>query len=269
MPPEQRTARPTTSENAMSQYTLQLHQRYPYPRRRVIRHVLRQASALAFAALCDLEIIGQENFPQSGPLIVVANHFNFADPAAIVRVAPGPIEFLGGFHFVDGPGVAHLIPKAWGYYAVRRGAVSRNAIRAADAVLGQSGILGIFPEGGSWAQVLRPARPGTAYLAARTGARILPIGIDGMPNIFPLLRQRQRAQVTIRIGKPFGPFTASRAGRDQLAAIGDEIMLRIAELLPPERRGVYSTDPAVRAAAQEAAIYPYENLYEETTRNKA
>ena len=257
----------------MSQHALTLQERYPYPRRRVIRTLLRTASRAAFLALTDLEVIGAENFPASGPLIVVANHFNFADPAAIVRISPWPIEFLGGLHFVDGPAISHLLPRLWGYYAVRRGAVSRSAIRAADAVLGQNGVLGIFPEGGSWAQVLRPARPGTAYLAARTGARILPIGIDGMPHIFPSLRQRhQRAQVTIRIGEPFGPFNNAgrgQLGRPDLEAIGHDIMEHIACLLPEERRGVYASDPALRAAAQAAAIYPYENLYEQVTRHQA
>lgn len=257
----------------MSQSSLALHQRYPYPRRRVVRTMLRYAARAAFLALTDLEVIGSENFPRTGPLLVVANHFNFADPAAIVRIAPWPIEFLGGFNFVDGPAISHLLPHLWGYYAVKRGAVSRSAIRAADAVLGQNGVLGIFPEGGSWAQVLRPARPGTAYLAARTGARILPIGIDGMPHIFPSLRQnRQRATVTIRIGEPFGPFTSTgrgQTGRADLDAIGDEIMHRIADLLPEERRGVYASDPALRAAAAQAAIYPYENLYEQVTHHQA
>ncbi|MBN2469567.1 MAG: 1-acyl-sn-glycerol-3-phosphate acyltransferase [Anaerolineae bacterium] len=257
----------------MSQHALTLHQRYPYPRRRVIRTMLQVAARAAFLTLTELEVIGAEHFPRSGPLIVVANHFNFADPAAIVRIAPWPIEFLGGFNFVDGPAIAHLLPRLWGYYAVRRGAVSRSAIRAADAVLGQRGVLGIFPEGGSWAQVLRPARPGTAYLAARSGARILPIGIDGMPHIFPSLRQRRgRARVTVRVGQPFGPFNTNgrgQAGRADLEAIGHEIMRQIASLLPEERRGVYATDPLIRAAAQEAAIYPYENLYDQFTRQQA
>ncbi len=248
----------------MSQH--KLYERYPYPRRRVIRHVLRNLAGVAFAALSDFEVIGAENFPRNGPLLVVANHFNFADPAVIARIAPWPIEFLGGFHFVDGPPLLKWLPRVWGYYAVRRGAVSRNAIRAADAVLAQNGMLHIFPEGGSWASVLRPPRPGTAYLAARTGARILPIGIDGMPDLFPRLRKRKRARVTIRVGKPFGPYQAStnrREQRPELEAIGHDIMRHIAELLPPEQQGVYSPDPAIREAAREAAIYPYENLYDE------
>lgn len=235
----------------------------PYPRRRAIRFCLRQLSRLGFALLSDLRILGQEHLPESGPLILVANHFHFADTAAVIRATRWPLDFLGGTQLVDAPPMLVWIPKAWGYYAVRRGSASREAIRASKAVLAQNGVLGIFPEGGSWAAVLRPARPGTAYLAAEMGAPILPVGLDGLVDVFPALAQGRRATVTIRIGEPFGPFQVEgrgRARRDQLDEIGHEIMRRIADLLPPERRGVYSADPAIRAAAQEAAVYPYDDL---------
>ena len=236
---------------------------FPYPRRRWIRFCLRQAARIALGVLTRLTIVGRENLPQSGPLLVIANHFHFADTVGLVRATPWPLEFLGGFHLIDAPPILKWIPQLWGYYPVHRGGVSRDAMRAATDVLAQDGALAIFPEGGSWAAVLRPARPGAAFLAAETGARILPIGLDGMIDIFPMLRQGRRARVTMRVGSSFGPFQAGGRGRKRrarLEAIGDEMMRRIAELIPPERRGVYSSDPDVRAAAQAAAVYPYHDL---------
>jgi len=236
---------------------------FPYPRRLAIRFVMRQGIRLAFAALSRLRIEGRENLPASGPLLVVANHFHFVDPVAIIRVAPWPIDFLAGAQMVAAPPVVTFLPKMWGVYSVRRGTASRDALRAAAAVLAQKGVLGIMPEGGSWASVLRPARPGAAYLAAQSGAPLLPIGLDGLVDLFPSLRRRRRAAVTVRIGRPFGPFRVEGHGRERrqkLEEIGHEIMRRIAELIPPERRGVYSDDPAVRAAAQEAAVYPHGDL---------
>jgi 1-acyl-sn-glycerol-3-phosphate acyltransferase len=97
----------------------------------------------------------------------------------------------------------------------------------------------------------------------QTGAPLLPIGLDGLLDLFPSLHRGRRATVTVRIGQPFGPFQTVGHGRErrqQLDEIGHEIMRRIAELIPPERRGVYSDDPAIRAAAQEVAVYPYDDL---------
>lgn len=237
-------------------------QQYPYPRRRIPRYIMNKMANGLLHMLSNFQVIGRENIPQSGPLLVVGNHFHFADPVLALAVSPWPIEFLGGFQFVDGPTWIHWLPSLWGYYKLRRGNASKDALRAGTAVLNQNGVLGIFPEGGSWASVLRPPRPGTAYLAVRTNARILPIGIDGLINMFPYLGQRKRATVTVRIGKPFGPFTADGRGRqrrEQLEAISDEIMLQIAALLPPERHGVYSPDPALRAEAEKVSAWPYDS----------
>ncbi|MEM7342906.1 MAG: lysophospholipid acyltransferase family protein [Chloroflexota bacterium] len=236
-------------------------ERYPYPRRHVIRYLAKQLARLTFAGLTRLEIIGRENIPKSGPLLLVANHFHYGDPVAVLRTVPWQIEFLGGFHMPNAPVTVTWLPNVWGYYPVHRGGVSRDAMRAALAILKQGGVVTIFPEAGSWAPVLRPARPGTAFLAASSQVSLLPIGITGMNDIFPTLRQGKRATVTIRVGKPFGPFqttTKGRAKREQLEQIGHDIMKELATLLPPEQHGVYSDDPQIRADSQEAAIYPWE-----------
>ena len=76
------------------------------------------------------------------------------------------------------------------------------------------------------------------------------------------MRTQKRAQVTLTIGKPFGPFNssgASRPGRDELDQIGESIMRHIADQLPQEKRGCYSEDPAIRAAARGTEIYPWAN----------
>ncbi len=239
---------------------------FVYPRRGLIRRVLQRVTHLAFAVCTELEISGRENLPGGGPLLAVMNHFSFIDPALMIRILPWPLEFVGSPHMPNAPRTLHWLPRLWGIYPVFRGTGSRYALQAAQAVLAQGGVLGIAPEGGSWATVLRPARPGAAFLAAMTGARILPVGLDGLPEVCAMLRRGKRAKVTARIGAVFGPFAAEgrgRARRVQLDEIGHEIMRRIAELIPPERRGYYSDDPAVRAAAGAASIYPWETEAEE------
>lgn len=233
---------------------------FRYPRRRLMRAVLQRLVRVAFAVLSDLQIVGQENLSKKGPLLAVANHFSFIDPVAMIRTVPWPMDFVGGFQMPNAPSWVTRIPKLWGYYPVYRGTASHYALRAAEAVLAQGGVLGIFPEAGNWATVLRPARPGAAFLAVQTGAPILPMGFAGLLDVFPHLRRGQRARVTVRIGEIFGPFQAAgrgRARRRQLDTIGHEIMQRIAELIPPERRGHFSDDPAIRAAAQGTEIYPW------------
>jgi len=237
-----------------------------FKNRPVVRTVLKALSIPAFGLLTRLEIKGAHNLPKEGPLLVVGNHFSFIDPVAFVRMAPWEIEFVGGAANPHAPIVTRIIPILWGYHRLFRGTGARGALRAAEQHLKNGGILGIFPEGGNWATVLRPARPGAAFLTTRTGAPLLPVGLYGFTEVFPSLFRFRRARVTINIGEPFGPFkvtaSESRARRRQLDEIGHEIMGRIARLLPPELRGHYSDDPAIRAAAAGTEKYPWEHKVE-------
>ncbi len=231
-----------------------------YPRRELLRVFLHQLSRLAFWLLADVEILGRENIPKDEPFLVVGNHFSFIDPVCLVRIFSWRLDFVGGAEMPHAPNWVKSIPKLWGYYPLYRGTGARDSLRAAERVLKAGGILAIFPEGGNWAEVLRPARPGTAYLASQTGVRILPIGLDGLNDMLPP-KWGKRPQVRFKIGEPFGPLKAEGRGRErrrQLDALGDEIMQKIAALLPPEKRGSYSDNPEIRAAAKEFEAYPWD-----------
>jgi 1-acyl-sn-glycerol-3-phosphate acyltransferase len=240
-------------------------QRFHTPQRRIIRRILKWLSKPAFDLLTHLEILGEENLPERGPLIVVGNHFSFIDPVCFVRLAPWEIEFVGGAEMPHAPLATRFIPSLWGYHPLYRGTGAKDSLKAAESILKQGGVLGIFPEAGNWATILRPARPGTAFLAARTGASLLPVGLIGLNDVFPSLGRGRCARIQFNIGKPFGPFTANghgQAHRRQLDEIGHEIMRHIAELIPPEKRGHYSNDPAIREAAKGTEIYPWADKIE-------
>lgn len=236
-----------------------------YPRRRVIRTILKSGIALAFNVLADFEVEGKENIPSNGPLLVVANHFHFLDPLALIHTTPWPMEFVGGAQTPNAPGTVGWLSKAFGVIPTYRGTGSRETLQNAEEILKQKGILAIFPEGGSWAQVLRPPRPGTAFLAWRTKAQILPVGLDNFLGFFQRVKFGQKVKVKVKFGKPFGPVAAqdgTRPGREELDKIGHDIMRQISYLLPAERQGFYSPDPAIREAARGTEIYPWATIAE-------
>jgi 1-acyl-sn-glycerol-3-phosphate acyltransferase len=249
----------TTREASASEHGVQ------YPRRQLIRAALRAGIAAIFAALTDFQVEGRENLPASGPLVIVGNHFSFLDPLAVIHITRYPMEFLGGRQAPNAPRAVSWIRNLWGILPVSRGGSSRDTLLRAQNVLGQGGVLGIFPEGGSWAAVLRPPRPGAALLAARSGAPILPLGLDGFTEVFSSLRKGHRAAVRVIIGKPFGPFrfdARDRSSRQAIDDFGSEMMQRVAALIPPQRRGFYSDDPAIREAAKGSEVYPWNDSVE-------
>lgn len=236
-----------------------------YPRRRIIRYILKGGIAMVFGLTTKFEVEGQENIPSGGPLLVVSNHFHFLDPVALIHTAPWPLEFVGGAQTPNAPKGAGWIQKLFGVIPTYRGTGSRETLQSSESVLKQKGILAIFPEGGSWATVLRPARPGTGFLAFRTHAQILPVGIDGLVGFLQRVRRGEQVNVHIKFGKPFGPFTKAngeRPSREELDEISHAIMKNISPLIPPERRGFYSENPTIREAARGTEIYPWTNQSE-------
>ena len=83
---------------------------FPYPRRRFMRRFLKAGISMAFGAISHLEVSGRENMPDAGPMLVIANHFHFADPACLIHVVRAPLEFLGGFNMPNAPAIVHIFP---------------------------------------------------------------------------------------------------------------------------------------------------------------
>ena len=220
---------------------------YPYPRNRFRRGILKAGIGILASAMSRFTVVGKKNIPQDGPLIVVTNHFHFLDAALLILAAPWPLEFLADFEMPNVPNILKFFPDLYGTYDVAQGAPNLDALRASEAILAQKGVLGVFPEGRVHQPPLRAALPGAAFLALRTGAPILPVGVfsDNHWDIFSTIRDKgHRIQATCRFGEVFGLLKAEnprRPTRKEISLAGEQIMAGIAKQLPPGMRGAYAT----------------------------
>lgn len=204
--------------------------------------VLRVAAAL----LSRTTVEGLANVPESGPLLVVCNHCSNADGmllmAFIVPELGRPMTWLGKEEATRWPVVGWAMRQN-GVVGVRRGAGDLEAFKLARSVLDNGRVLTIFPEGTrSPSGALQSAKEGATVLALRSGAPILPLAIVGSQRFWPKgkLLPRPRRRMVVRVGKTF--TLTAQGGIDRHEALGlatVELMNRIAELLPPEQRGVY------------------------------
>ncbi len=217
--------------------------KYPYPRNRFMRFILKKGIGIVANLLTRMQVIGWENVPAEGPLIVVANHFHFFDAVVLILSSPWPMEFLADFQMPNVPLTLKIFPALYKTFDVAQGTANLEALRAAEAILAQEGVLGIFPEGRVHSYPLRSALPGAAYLALRTGAPILPMGIysgNDWKLFETLFQEKRRLRVTCHFGKVFEPSTCAnprRPSRDAIKMEGDRIMSEIARLLPDAMRG--------------------------------
>ena len=206
---------------------------------------------LRFVARCTarVRIEGLDNFPRTGPVLVIVNHCSNADGtlmmAYVVPAIRRKMGWLGKEESMDWP-VVGWIMRQNGVFGIRRGAGDLEAFKTAKNVLDDGRILVIFPEGTrSPTGALQAAKEGATVLAVRSGAPIVPIAVVGSHRFWGKGKRVPRfgSRVTIRIGKPFALTMTKGAGVDRhvaLAAATTELMRHIAEMLPPEQRGVYA-----------------------------
>jgi len=227
-----------------------LIRKYPWPRRRFIRRMLINAIELAGGVLTRWEITGKENIPAQGPLLVVGNHFHFLDSIAPIRSTRWPLEFIGDMVMPNAPPIMRLFPNAWQTLRIQQGTPNIEALQASQAILSQKGVLVIYPEGHVHSGPLRPALPGAAFMALRTGVPILPIGTvsDNDWKLFKTFSEKKRRLgIMTQIGQVFGPLETNnpeRPTREEIKAAGHLIMTKIAALLPKEYRGEFDPELA-------------------------
>jgi 1-acyl-sn-glycerol-3-phosphate acyltransferase len=208
------------------------------------------------STLTHVEVLGKENIPRSGNFIIATNHLGLVD------------AFLP-FYILDHNNLVLLVGEKWekmwimrwlgrplNFLFVDRFNPDLKAIRSVIARMKNGEVLVITPEGtrSKIGQILE-GKPGVSYLAAKLGYPILPAGISGSfdSTFFGQLKQLKRPRVVVNIGPVFNlpalPFESQK--RDQaLKADTEEIMCRIAALVPEESRGFYREHARVKELLQ-------------------
>jgi 1-acyl-sn-glycerol-3-phosphate acyltransferase len=192
--------------------------------------------------------------PRNRPLIVTANHSSALDAPLITGyLAPRigrPVHWMVKQELMSDRLLGPIV-RAYGSFGVQRGSADTDAYRTARAVLDAGRVLASHPEGTrSREGTLVRARPGLARLAIRSGAPILPVGVEGLERFLPrdTTIPRPFKRVRVRFGAPFTLAAPAEDAdrREALAAATTEIMVRIGRLLPERQWGAY-TD-AIRAS---------------------
>ncbi|HEX5450777.1 MAG TPA: lysophospholipid acyltransferase family protein [Candidatus Limnocylindrales bacterium] len=204
-----------------------------------------------------LVVEGAERVPDAPSVILASNHLSIMDPpilsVVLERALRRQVRYMAKAEALTYPIVGPML-LAYGGFGVRRGAADREAYRMALAVLAAGDWLGVAPEGTrSRTAKLGEPKPGVATLALRSGAPVLPVAISGSEKLWPIGARLPRffQTVVVRIGEAYRPAevaqAAESAGADRraaLAAVSDDLMRRIAALLPERYRGRFGEESA-------------------------
>lgn len=185
----------------------------------------------------EIDVDGIGHVPDSGGVIVAANHRSFMDSVFLALVVKRPVSFLAKAEYFDHRRTAWLF-RATGQIPVRRGspAAARRALDAALAVLNDGGVVGVFPEGTrSRDGRLHRGNLGPARLAVAAGVPIVPVGLVGTEAVQPPDQRLPRIglPVGVHLGLPRWPDPEPAERRAHLRALTDQVMSDIADLSDP------------------------------------
>lgn len=197
---------------------------------------------------------GLENVPSSGPYLLVSNHLSMSDL---------PVSYI----YLGGPHITGWVAEKWRYHPlftpilrlgggifIERGEVDRTALDAAVSWLRSGKAFGLSPEGTrSKTGALQRGKTGAAYLADIAEVPVLPVGLIGTDRALHSLLRLRRPAILVRVGKPFKLPPIDPENRSlSLRRNADEIMCRIAALLPEKYWGYYAENPRVAELAAAA-----------------
>jgi 1-acyl-sn-glycerol-3-phosphate acyltransferase len=170
-------------------------------------------------------ITGREHIPLQGPVLIAPIHRSNVDFAFTLFMSKRKVFFMAKDSLFRvpllGPLVRHL-----GAFPVRRGSADRDSMTRAEEVLRRGYALVLFPEGTrKEGRPVLPLHDGAMFVAARTGAIVVPVGIGGSDRAMPKGAKLPRpAKIRIVIGTPIAPAVSQgRVARSAVAAKSEEL----------------------------------------------
>lgn len=210
---------------------------------------MRQVIGAIFRLLARLEIKGVEHIPEEGGCLLVTNHISRLDTPVLLVATTRHIYPLAADKYKTFPvfnWLLNISEVIW----INRTEFDREALLNSIAVLKRGDVLGIAPEGTrSRSGALQKARSGVAFLAARTGVPVVPVGITGTNTMMQDFSHLRRMQICVTFGEAFYLPKYGKLTADELDTTTDLIMGRLAALLPPTHRGVYAAADVTASAA--------------------
>ena len=174
-------------------------------------------------------VIGAENIPLEGPVLIAPIHRSNVDFALTLFISKRKVFFMAKDSLFRvpllGPLITHL-----GAFPIHRGSADRESMALSEAVLRQGHALVLFPEGTrKEGRAVAPLHDGAMFLAARTGAKVVPVGIGGSDRAMPKGAKLPRpAKITIVVGAPIDPPSSEgRVSRTALTAKSEELRVAL------------------------------------------
>lgn len=196
---------------------------------------------LILKIFCKVEKGELESVPRQGPLILVINHINFLEvPLIYTLLLPRKVCGILKKESWDNWFVG-MLAREWGAISINRETPGISTFKEMGKVLKEKKIICIAPEGTrSGTGVLAKGHPGVVFLALKNRVPILIVAHHGVENFWHNIKRLKRTRVTFVVGKSFMLASEIKITKNVYQEVTDQIMARMAFMLPERYRGVYA-----------------------------
>lgn len=191
--------------------------------KKIIRGIVKGAMYSYCKLVYRMKVIGKENIPKDGQVIIAGNHRSFLDPPLIEVTCGRYTRFLAKEELTKSKFLAFL-GKVFDAILVKRDSKEVKALKESMQTLKNGNCLALFPEGTrNGLEKGEKVKDGVAFFAVRSGAKVVPCGIKG--------GKKGNWKVVITYGKPLD-FSQYKGSKDKevLDKIAKEVMDNILKL---------------------------------------
>jgi len=171
------------------------------------------------------DVIGKDNIPSSGSLIICSNHIHWADPVIVAcKSTRRQMHYMAKMELFKNNFVSWFLKKL-NVFPIKRGQSDVGAIKNTLRLLKDGKVLGIFPEGTRVkGEDEKKPEAGLAMFAVKSKATVIPVNIAG--------DYKFRSTITITIGKPIllEQYFGKKVNKEEVERISYDIMQEIRKL---------------------------------------
>lgn len=215
-----------------------------------MKYFLRWLIRVLFNLIAHVEVTGYENLPKEGSYVIATNHLGIVDAPIAFYALNRWDMFVMIAEKWEKVALFRFLGKYFNFVFIDRYNSDIKTLRRVIELMKEDNILVIAPEGTrSRVGSLIEAKPGVSYLATKLNRPIVPVALAGTEDkaLFGNLKRFRRAHITVTAGPAFTLPPLPRENRDEaLKRYTDEIMCRIAALLPKKYHGVYADHPRLK-----------------------
>lgn len=187
---------------------------------RISYGIVRGVILVVAKLLGRVTVVGADKIPAEGAYVLAPVHRSNVDFALSSLVTRRPMRFMGKDAIWKSRPLGRFVTML-GAFPVHRGTADRDALKACTDIVSGGSPLVMFPEGTRCTgPVIEELFDGTAFVAAKTGVPIIPVGIGGSEAMMPKgARILHPSKLVLVVGDPIPPPERTEQGRMPRSAV--------------------------------------------------